>query len=44
MGNFALSHVVYITNDFKMLVSDLSHAGSALVVSDSIQRKSGLSE
>ena len=28
---FTLSHVAYITVDFKKLVSDLFHAGSAVV-------------
>ena len=34
-----LSPVAYITVDFKKLVSDLFHAGSAMVGSESIKRK-----
>ena len=30
-GNFTLSPVAYITIDFKKLVSDLFHTGSAVV-------------
>ena len=41
---FTLSPVAYITVDFKRLVSDLFHAGSALVGSKSIKRKTRLSE
>ena len=39
-----LCPVSYITIDFKKLVSDLFHAGSALVESESIKRKTRLSE
>ena len=38
------SAVGYVNVDFKKLVSALFHAGSALVESESIKRKSRLSE
>ena len=41
---FTLSPVAYITVDFKKLVSDLFHAGSAMVESECIKRKTRLSE
>ena len=41
---FTLSPVAYITVDFKKLISDLFHAGSALVEIKSIKRKTRLSE
>ena len=41
---FTFSPVAYITVDFKKLVSDLFHAGSASVGSESIKRKKRLSE
>ena len=41
---FTLSLVAYISIDFKKLVSDLFHAGSAMVESESIKRKTKLSE
>ena len=41
---FTLSPVTYMTLDFKKLVSDLFHAGSALAERESIKRKSMLSE
>ena len=41
--NFTLSPVAYMTVDFKVLVSDLFHAGSALVESECIKRKARLS-
>ena len=42
--SFSLSPVAYIRTDVKKLVSDLFHAGSALVESKSIKRKTRLSE
>ena len=39
-----LRHVAYIAIDFKMMVSDLFHAGSTLVESESIKRRTKLSE
>ena len=39
-----LTPLAYITVDFKKLVSDLFHAGSALVGSRSIKRKTRPSE
>ena len=41
---FTLSPVAYITVHFKKLVSDLFHAGSALVENQSYKRKMRLSE
>ena len=41
---FTLSPVAHTTVDFKKLVSDLFHAGSALVGNKSIKRKVRLSE
>ena len=41
---FTLSPVADITVDLKQLVSDLFHAGSTLVESESIKRKTWLSE
>ena len=41
---FTLSPVAYTTVDFKKLVSDLFHAGSALVDRESIKRKMRPSE
>ena len=41
---FTLRPVAYIRVDFKKLVSDLFHAGSALVESESSKRKTRLSE
>ena len=41
---FTLSSVAYIIVDFKKLVSDLFHAGSALVESEFIKRKRRLSK
>ena len=41
---FTFSPVAYVTIDFKRLVSDLFHAGSALVESKSIKRKTRPSE
>ena len=41
---FTLSHVAYITADFKKLASDLFQAGSALVSRQSTKRKTRLSE
>ena len=41
---FTLSPVAYITADFKKLVSDLFHAGSTFLGSESIKRKTRLSE
>ena len=41
---FTSTPVAYITVDFKKLVSDLFHAGSALVGSESIRRQTRLSE
>ena len=38
---FTLSHVAYITVDFKKLVSDLFHAGSALVKANVPREKRG---
>ena len=40
---FTLSPVAYVTVDFKV-VSDLFHAGSAVVQSECIKRKTRLSE
>ena len=42
--NVILSPVACITVDLKKLVSDLFHVGSALVGSESIKRKTRLSE
>ena len=41
---FTLSLEAYVTVDFKKLVSDVFHAGSALAESESIKRKTKLSE
>ena len=41
---FTLGAAAYITVDVKKLVSDLFHAGSALVAGKSIKRKTRLSE
>ena len=41
---FILSPVAYIAVDFKKLVSDLFHAGSALVESECVKRETRLSE
>ena len=41
---FTLSPGAYITFDFKKMVSDLFHAGSTLVESESIKKKTRLSE
>ena len=41
---FTLSHVAYIIVDFEKIVSDLFHAGSALIESESIKRKTMHSE
>ena len=41
---FTLSHLAYVKVDFKKLVSDLFHAGSALVGSKSINTETRLSE
>ena len=44
-GNFfTLSPVAYITVDFKKLIGDLFHAGSAFVESEFIKRKTRLPE
>ena len=43
-GIFTLSPVAYVTVDFKKLVSELFHAGSAVVLSECIKRKTRLSE
>ena len=43
-GLFTLSPVVYITFDFRKLVSDLFRPGSALVENRSIKRKTRLAE
>ena len=39
-----LSPVAYITDDFKKLISDVFHAGSAWVERECIKRKPRLSE
>ena len=41
---FTLSPVAYITVDFKKLVGDLFHAGSAVIYSKCIKRKTRLSK
>ena len=41
---FIFSPVAYIAVDFKKLVSDLFHAGSFLVDSESMKREKRLSE
>ena len=41
---FTLRPVAHITADFKKLVSDLFHSGSALAGSECIKRKTRLSE
>ena len=41
---FTLSPVAYMTIDFKNLVNDLFHTGSAVVQSECIKRKAKLSE
>ena len=41
---FTLSPVAYITVDFKKMTSDLFRAGSAVVWSECIKRKTRLSE
>ena len=41
---FTLSPVAYKTVDFKKFVSDLFHAGSSLAGSQSIKRKTRVSE
>ena len=41
---FTLSSVAYKTVDFKKLMSDLFHAGSAVTESECMKRKTRLSE
>ena len=41
---FTLDLVVYVTVDFKRVVSDHFHAGSTLIESESIKSKMRLSE
>ena len=41
---FTLNPVFYVTADFKKFVSDLFHAGSTLVESESSKRKTRLLE
>ena len=41
---FTLSPTAYIKVDFERMVSDLFHAGSALVESECIKRKAKLSQ
>ena len=41
---FTLSPLLYITVDFKKLISDLFHAGPSLVGSESIERETRPSE
>ena len=39
-----LSHIAYVMVDFKKVLSDLSHGGSALVEKECFKRKTRLSE
>ena len=41
---FTLSHVAYVTVDYKVVVSNLFHTGSSFVEKECFKRKTRLSE